>query len=357
MHLTLLWPVEVGGCRGVADARVHPHRGGSHVRLQVEVTLLEPGTLKDVGVHHGVKSLGGLDHGRVAEPKVVDVLEQPAEHQFVVAEGRHLRVEVLGVLRAGLLAGAFVGDVAGEQRLPHHPRLHGHVLFAHVFVHVAEGHGVRALLSDHLEGVEARANVSLRLLSEGIDGSGVRPEGLFSANVPEALVEPGAGGRDHAEDLGHLPQGSERGGVEVVADADDGSHQRTGSLPLCLLADGVVVRTRVVLVAVPHSAALTAAVYDAQQRLDRAPALGASQSPVYLVDDHQVGPLIADDGLHLNRVGNLGPQSVRASVVRGVHLDDPVPGVLRRDVREGCLTDAGSTREQQNLVHRSPVLV
>ena len=32
-------------------------------------------------------------------------------------------------------------------------------------------------------------------------------ESLFGANVPEALVEPGAGGRDHAEDPGDLPAG------------------------------------------------------------------------------------------------------------------------------------------------------
>mmetsp|Transcript_7449 Transcript_7449/g.33641 ORF Transcript_7449/g.33641 Transcript_7449/m.33641 type:complete len:359 (-) Transcript_7449:1222-2298(-) len=78
VHLAQLRPLEVRRGRGVADARVHAHRGGGYVRLQVKVPLLEPGADEDVGVDHRVESPGGLDHGRVAEPQVVDVLEQPA---------------------------------------------------------------------------------------------------------------------------------------------------------------------------------------------------------------------------------------------------------------------------------------
>jgi hypothetical protein len=83
---------------------------------------------------------------------------------------------------------------------------------------------------DELERVEAGADVRVGEADEGLDGVGRDEDALVLADELEALLEPLRGRGPELDDVHEGPQLAEDGGVEVVADADEGACEDGGVL-------------------------------------------------------------------------------------------------------------------------------
>ena len=357
VHLGPLRPVEVSRGGRVGHARVHRHRRRRDVREEVEVSALERAPAKYVRVADGVERPRALRHGGILHTHRVHVFEQAPEEGLVVAEGGNLRVQV-GVVRVARLASrSTVGDVAGQERFPHAARLHGEILLPRAAAAAAVDVSHRqpsALLREHLQRVEARANVPLGAFREGAERARVRGHLLLGAHVPQPLVESRRLRRGDPENLGNLAKRSQRGGVRIVAHGDDGTKKQ----PRALLATRafrvfipslvrvirvilVILRLRLFLPRRQRRGARASRVDDCEKRGDRPLPLRAARRAVNLVNHHAIGSLIPNHRAHLRGVEDAGGERLRAPIVGRVHLHHAVPGVARGDVRQRRLTHAG----------------
>ena len=388
VHLGPLRPVEVPRGGRVAHARVHRHRRRRDVREEMEVPALERAPAEDVRVADGGERSRALRHGGILQTHRVHVFEQTAEEGLVVAEGGNLRVQV-GVVRVARLATrSAVGDVAGQQRFPHAARLHGEIFLPRAAAAAAADAAVdvrhrqpSALLREHLQRVEARANVPLGAFGQRTERARVRGHLLLGAHVPQPLVESRRVGRGDAENLGNLAKRSQRRRVRIVAHGDDRAKKRPRALlptrafrtatsargvailPLVRVLVRVVVlrlrlrRLRLLLPRRHRRGPRAPGVDDGEKRRDRPLPLRAARRAVDLVDHHAVGSHISDHRAHLRGVEDAGGERLRAPIVRRVHLHHAVPGVSSRDVRQRRLTHAGRAAEQKNLMLGTAVLV